>query len=351
MDSDYEFLRRFERDLGDVARADAGQQTAPASRPRRRARRIWIAAAAVVLALAASIGLLVENGPLGESVASGGLMAAPTAPSPTTAPRPSSWKIAGTPDEGGFVDYHTADLAQQRQQGSAQSGQPQSSLDLSKIMRDGSMSVTIADGSFDQTRTAVVKIAADADGSILSSSTAGGDSGTFTLRVPAKYFERTMLALGQLGTLDSSESHGQDVTAEYIDLKAHLKIYLSRRKVLLGLMADATTIGQTLAVQNQLDQVQLKIDQITGQVRYINNQVAESTIKLDLHEPDAAAATASDIQNPSLGRAWDRAVQGILNVLAAAVVGLGYLLPVLLILGISFLIWRSIRRRRAEVVA
>ena len=69
-----------------------------------------------------------------------------------------------------------------------------------------------------------------------------------------------------------------------------MKIYLSRRRVLFGLMQQATTIGQTLTLQNQLDDVQLKIDQLTGQINYINKQVAESTIKVDLHEAGAAVA-------------------------------------------------------------
>lgn len=113
-------------------------------------------------------------------------------------------------------------------------------------------------------------------------------------------------------------------------------------------MAKATTIGQSLALQNQLDQVQLKIDQITGQINYINKQVAESTIKVDLHEPGAAVADSPDaIDNPSLGRAWDRAVQGILNVVAVTLIGLGYLIPLLIVAGIVFLVVRFVRRRRA----
>ena len=128
-----------------------------------------------------------------------------------------------------------------------------------------------------------------------------------------------------------------------------MKIYLSRRKVLFGLMDKATTIGQSLALQNQLDQVQLKIDQITGQINYINKQVAESTIKVDLHEAGAAVAESPDaIDNPSLGRAWDRAVQGFLNVLAAVVIGLGYLIPLLVVIALGFAIWRIVQRRRVE---
>ena len=143
----------------------------------------------------------------------------------------------------------------------------------------------------------------------------------------------------------------KDVTADYIDAKAHLQIYTSRRAVLYGLMNQATTIGQTLVVQNQLEQVQLKIDQITGQLRYLNNQVVESTIKVDIHEPDAATATTDDIRNPSLGRAFDRAVQGVVNVMAAVLIGLGYLLPLLVIVGIVSLVVWMVRRRSRRTIA
>jgi len=86
------------------------------------------------------------------------------------------------------------------------------------------------------------------------------------------------------------------------------------------------------------------------QINYINNQVAESTIKVDLHEPGAAAAQSPDtVDNPSLGHAWDRAVQGLLNVIAATLIGLGYLIPLLIIAGIVFVIVRLARRRRMPV--
>jgi len=41
-------------------------------------------------------------------------------------------------------------------------------------------------------------------------------------------------------------------------------------------------------------------------------------------------------------------VQGFLNVLAATLIGLGYLIPLLVVIGIVVLIVRLVRRRRAE---
>src|SRR3954468_6547438 len=352
MDSEFEFLRRFEGELSARARADARREASPKPTYPRRWKP-WLAAAALLLVLAAGIGALASSGLSGSesSMAAGGAQVnernpQPLVPSASSAPNSqvksglNGYTLGSANDAGSATQ--APDVQQNDQPGS--SGQP---ADLSKIIRDGQIAVTIEDGTFKAAAGSVAHIAAVNGGSILSSSTEGGDSGSFTIRIPAANFDKAMVQLGQLGTVDSSASQGQDVTAQFVDLKAHMKIYLSRRKVLFGLMGKATTIGQSLALQNQLDQVQLKIDQITGQINYINKQVAESTIKVDLHEPGAAVAQSPDsIDNPSLGRALDRAVQGLLNVVAATLIGLGYLIPLLIVAGIVVLIVRSVRRRR-----
>ena len=74
---------------------------------------------------------------------------------------------------------------------------PEAQADLSKIIRDGQIAVTIDDGTFKAIgRFAWSHIAAVNGGSILSSSTEGGDSGTFTLRIPAANFDKAMVQLG-----------------------------------------------------------------------------------------------------------------------------------------------------------
>jgi len=348
METEFAFLKELERDLVDSARREQ-RRLADSAKPRRASHtRAWLGAAASFLAIAFVIGVLSQgNGFRSSSMSSAGgsfstvgsavggaghdnvVPGAPAQPQPVT----------------GF-ESQNGDLSYSADAGLVKNGASAAPADLSKIIRDGSIAVTIADGSFSDQFKRVVAIAGANGGSVLSSTTAGGDSGTFTLRVPADNFGKALLQLRDLGTVDSSEVHGQDVTADYIDAKAHLKIYLSRRKILYGLMAQATTIGSTLTVENQLEQVQLKIDQMTGQLRYLDNQVAESTIKVDIHEPDAATATSSDdIRNPSLGRALDRAVQGFMNILAAVLIGSGYLIPLLVIAGVIYLVVVVVRRR------
>ena len=193
----------------------------------------------------------------------------------------------------------------------------------------------------------MIAIARAGGGFVLSSQTQGSSSGSLTLRVPSAAFDQTLVHLRALGVPTSSTVTGKDVTNQYVDYQAHLEVLESRRAVLLRLMAKATTIGETIAVENELNDVQLQIDQIEGELRFLDDQVAQATIDVQLLEQHARSAVVApgDIQNPSLGRALQHAVQGFLAVLATVVVGLGYLVPVAVLAGIVLLIVMLVRRR------
>ena len=220
--------------------------------------------------------------------------------------------------------------------------------DLSKIVRDGSISLQIPDQTFAKSEIAITKVALDARGFVLSSSTQNERSGTFTLRVPARNFDAAMAALRPIGTVESSQQTGKDVTAQYVDLTARLRILFGRRAVILKLMSKATSIGDTLALQNQFDSVQLQIEQIQGNLNVIRNQVAESTITVDLHEKDSPKPAATAVSSPSLAKSIRLAWQGFLRVIGAVVVGLGYMIPIAVIALAIWLVTRT-RRRRAAV--
>jgi hypothetical protein len=116
--------------------------------------------------------------------------------------------------------------------------------------------------------------------------------------------------------------------------------------VLLRLMDRATTIEQTLRVQNALDDVQLRIEEIQGALNVLDSRVSEATIALQIRET-GVEPLERDVRNPSIPGAFDRAIAGFFVVIAGTVVGLGYLIPALVIgLGV-FLAVRFARRRLA----
>ncbi len=205
----------------------------------------------------------------------------------------------------------------------------------------------IPNDGFATGRTAVARIASDAHGFILSSTTANETSGTFTLRLPANNFDTAMAALEKLGAVESSESSGRDVTAQYVDYQVRLRVLAGRRAVILHLLSNATTIDDTLRLQNVFDQVQLQIEQIQGNLNVLRNQVEESTIAVDIHEKDAPKATSSTVSTPHIGTSFRLAWQGFLRVIGAVVIGLGYLIPLTVLAFVIWVVTRATRKRRA----
>jgi hypothetical protein len=357
MRDDIRFLQELEGDLLTVARSRADRPHR-AERRRTIGRGIWAGAAAGVLAVSFALGSFVQNdamrspGGVSSLLGEGSAAQVPAPAAPGTTLRrsanlqeaPTTWYAdngTGTAVGDAATTSGGAPAEEQKQPMGATA-----QTDLSKIIRDGAIAVTVPTDSFNEQAAKVVGIANQNGGSVLSSTTQSGTSGTFTLRIPASRFDRAMLQLRSLGSVDSSSVQGKDVTADYMDAKAHLKIYLTHRKFLYGLMAKATTTGEALALEHQLQQTQLQIDQITGQIRYLDNQVAEATLRVDLHEPGSEPKTASDIENPSLGNAFSRAIQGFLNVLAVMLIGLGYVIPLLVIAAVAYAIVRMVQRRR-----
>ncbi|HJR98427.1 MAG TPA: DUF4349 domain-containing protein [Actinomycetota bacterium] len=223
--------------------------------------------------------------------------------------------------------------------------------DLTKIVRDGRIGIVIADGSFSKGVSRVTVIARRNGGFVLSSSSRDERTGTLTLRIPAKRFDDTMLALrglaGELdGRVDSQNITGEDVTAEFVDLGARLDILKQRRSLLRSLQNDATTSNEILRLSGLIENTQLEIENIQGRLNFLKDQVAEATIEVEVRERHAPGEEAgTDPENPSLTDSFELGVQGFLRVIGAIVVGLGYLIPVAVVAGAVYGMIRLVRRR------
>jgi hypothetical protein len=359
MNTDIEYLRQLEVDLdGAAAREEVRRQEARSSRSatpvRRRAGQRWMKVAGVAAAfivVAGAIGFVAGGGgsfgadsetapaDLPGSVGSDG-EEAPGAPAPSASPVP-------TEGEGGTSEYLDGLGDDAAERSSNAFGRQQQ--DLSKIVRDGRIGIVVPDGGFGDAVGDLTFVAEQHGGFILSSATQNDRSGTFVLRIPARRFDRAMADVREIGTrVRFQEIRGDDVTAEFIDSQARLRILQARRSLLFDLFQQADTTEEILRMSGQLDDVQLRIEQIQGQLRFINDQVSESTLRVAIQERNAPeTVTETEVDNPDLGSSVDLAVQGFLRIVGAVIVGLGYLIP-LTVLGA--LVWMAVwlfRRRRA----
>ena len=359
METEFRFLDQLERDLRDAAARDRALDPAPRSgrsvatersAPRRR-HPSWVAVAAslaFLLCVAGAIGALSQLGHSDEA-SSAGSAAFDEAPAAQATTAPDLRQVHGNTDTQSFgADYSMNDRGEATG-GAGGAGTATPAQDLSKIVRDGSITVVVpADGfgdAFDQAST----IAESAGGFVLSSSISQEDQGTLTLRVPAKKLDGAVVKLRGLGRLAELSLSGRDVTADYIDLKARLQVLQTQRDLIVKLLNASTSVGGQLSLSNRFADVQTQIERIQGSLNVLNDKVDLATLKVTLREEGVAPTSDAndDVQHPSLGSAWDRAVQGFFGVIAAVVVGLGYLVPLLVLAGAALLIRRAVIRRRA----
>jgi hypothetical protein len=168
-----------------------------------------------------------------------------------------------------------------------------------------------------------------------------------TVRVPAADFERTLDRIRDLGRARRVEVQGQDVTGAVTDLEARLRNLRAQEAVLIGLMSRATTIGDSIAVQQQLSQNQEQIEQLEGQRRALADQTSFATIAVTI-TPKGAPVTTSEPRGSFAG-AWDDAVDALLAVTGGMLVVVGALLPFLVLGGAGLLVWRLVLRHRRRV--
>ena len=313
----------------------------------------------VVLALAAVVGLVAKDGGVtaGDSLVGGSRMpAAGEAPSEARgavgfddadgsdtliqAGGPAPEPVSAGPESGGFVVGQSSGSGVQPDVGAETGAGP-------KVIKTASLTIDLAEGRFDKAFADASMAASRHGGFIASSSTSRFDearTASLVIRVPADRFDQALASLRDLGDVVAEDASGEDVSATFVDLQARLRNWEAQESVLLRLMSEATTIDESIKVQRNLSDVQLNIERLRGQLRLLRDQTDMGTISLTLSEGDQSALREKVEDESILGKAWNDAVDGFQNVLAATVVGLGYLIPIgLLVLIVSFVVRRTRR--------
>jgi hypothetical protein len=344
METAFDYLNQVHADLLDAAVREGARLRPVEGRPPRR-QVPWgglVAASIAVLLVAGLIGSGIFGGSDAElAPAVGGVTGSATGATGST---------GGLSDTEGALDepatvpgIFPTDEDVILEGGGAE--EPTTPPTITRVIRTAELSLTIPRDSFDE-RFGQVVDAAEGSGGFVADSSSRNRSGNLTIRVPAERFDETLRVLRTLGTVEFETLRGKDVTADYVDLRARLRITKARLEVLLGLMQEATSIEQTIRVQNALDDTQLQIEQIQGQLRLLDDRTSLATIAVDLSEQGVEREV--EVDTPSIPNAFERAIAGAVGVVAAIVIGLGYLLPLLVLGLIGWFVAARVRRRRSR---
>jgi hypothetical protein len=158
------------------------------------------------------------------------------------------------------------------------------------IVRTGDMSLVVKD--ITQADDDIAQLAVTFGGYVVSSQISGEEEemrGSISIRVPDEKFDQALAELRDLAVRVKSEStNSQDVTEEYIDLQARLGNAEATEKQYLALLDKATDVEDILSIYNYLSQVRQEIEQIKGQMQYLERTTSMSLISVSL-EPEVTA--------------------------------------------------------------
>lgn len=205
----------------------------------------------------------------------------------------------------------------------------------------GSVQLQMPHNHFQDGYEQVLAIIADEHGYLSSSDSqaSGTDvprSGVFTFQVPVDNFQQTLNRLAGVGRYLGQHTTSKPHDAEYVDLQARLSSAQLQLAALNALLGRATTVGEVLAIEQQVAQVQQQIDEYQGQLRYLDSLTQYSTVTVDLTEKGAAPPAPRPVQDPwGFGATASQVVHNLAAIGNGLVLVLGTLAPFLVVLALA----------------
>ena len=106
---------------------------------------------------------------------------------------------------------------------------------------------------------------------------------TIVIRVPSERLDEALDRIKEGAVEIQFENRsGQDVTSQYVDLQARLKAKQAAEAKLLEIMDQATRAEDVLSIYLQVQSVQTEIEQLTAQIKYLEESAALSAISVRL---------------------------------------------------------------------
>ena len=231
-----------------------------------------------------------------------------------------------------------------------------------KIIRNASLDLETVDivAAYD----ALLAYAAQHGGYELNRSQSTSGSGYLSIdaqiKINPEYLDAFLVYAATQADVINSNTVSDDITSDYYDTQTRLKTMELSLEQYYVYLDKATTIDESLQVQNQINNLTVEIESLKGRLKVWDNQLAESTITIRLRQPSDPVKIKKEINWSALtfedmGFLMKSGLMSVVNVLVSIVQWLAIILvaaaPVwiivlILILVINRLVKRS-RRRKA----
>ncbi len=210
-----------------------------------------------------------------------------------------------------------------------------------KIIKSGTVKITIKRGSLNENYDNVVTLIGD--GGYVESSSSSRRVSTLTVRIPAEKLDATLKALRKIGTITDESVSSYDRSFDAVDYDARLKIMREREAVLNDQLKKAAA-SDTAYIQEQLFNLHTQIESLEGQKKLLDSQVAMSTLSVTLTEK--GVKTDDPGEKTMLGKAWTTAVDSLLTTVGGIVIVVAALLPFLVLGALIVIITRTVLKKK-----
>jgi membrane-associated protease RseP (regulator of RpoE activity) len=225
---------------------------------------------------------------------------------------------------------------------------------VTKVVKTGEIDLQVGKHQVPHTIDKLIALAKLENGFVADSHSSEGDnpSGSVTLRVPVQSFEATISEVRThvAGKVLEQQTAGEDVTSKYVDLSARVHSLQATRATYERLLAHADTIGDILAVQSRISDLQTQIEQLQGELRVLNDQTTYGTLTVTVSE-GGTVKTAVVHHQSGMSKAFHRSLNRFVHGIEAIVGIIGPLLLVALLAGLGYLVFRAVYRRLSPSAA
>jgi len=129
----------------------------------------------------------------------------------------------------------------------------------------------------------------------------GREAGSITMRIPKEKYAAVLDELRRLGTVENVNTSSQDVSQQYVSLKAELeaamKVY---EKALEALKKRQPTVSDAVRMESELTPILKRVENLKNQLDKLENSVNFATVNIYFHEPKVSLKvlkeTKKDIQ-------------------------------------------------------
>ncbi|MDD1700950.1 MAG: DUF4349 domain-containing protein [Methanoregula sp.] len=216
-----------------------------------------------------------------------------------------------------------------------------------KIIRTAYLSIEVNDvsGSVETIKTLVSQKGGYISSTNIQKNYNNRLSGSVIIRVPASEFDSTLTGIKAIGTVKSISTQGQDITEEYVDLQAQKTSYQNQLAQYNEIMKKAEKVEDVILVQQQIDRVQTELNRLEGRLKYLDNRIDLSIITVNLQEPEPVGGETGH----SFVSTINNGIAGFVGMIDAIIIILFTLLPLIIVGGIGYGIYRWRKGRKIVV--